>query len=1075
VSQRWISDYVDAGDFTGLFVEELGWERPARGGRRVTVEADDQPLQLHEAATFRGVSVWTCGAVPSGKAQREVDRQLRKESAERIVIFHDLDHQMWRWPQARDAAGAGAARLVTHEHRVGRSNEALRQRLKFIELGIDEDITVPEVVRRLHRAFDSDRVTKSFYSQFARQHRELTEVITGIEVSDPVSKPELRWYGSLLLNRLMFIYFMQRKGFLDNDPDYLRNRLVRLKGLEQPGSFYEFYKDFLIPLFHEGLGADLPNREVGDPAIERLLGDIPYINGGIFSEHPLEISNDIRVPDDAFERLFDFFDQWQWHLDDRPTGNPNEINPDVLGYIFEQFVNNREEVAKGNKSAATNADKGAYYTKEDVTGYMTSSTLVPAFIEKLAQRTGVNPWSRVAADPERYIWASVRHGCETELPKMIAAEQDAWPRPTWTANGVPADLGLPAESWWEVVDRRRHFDRVCAAARTGAINTVADAITDNLDVETLAVDVIDALDSPDDVFTAWQILTELKVIDPTCGSGAFLFAALNILHRLYSAVLDAADLHAVTSGDERLQRILEQAAKHPDRDYFLLKHAALDNLYGVDLMPEAVEIARLRLFLKLIAQIDKRADVEPLPDLEFNIRPGNVLVGALDEEAIRDKVDLLTAARVDGLVEAAAQSAAVYREFAAKQEAGDYAAVAIAKAALQSSTDAIRAQLDEWWRAADDDGLDFSEYRRVYSPFHWFVEFPEVFALGGFDIVVGNPPYVGTTKIDYDYSGFRTDGCPDIYAPCLERATQIAKPDGRLSMIVPISSQFGEDYRSLRNAMKDRFRSLWVSTFDRRPDSLFGAHVGVRSAIWTCSNDRPLRPNVTRTNRWTLEFRPHLFSTLRYIESSDRLSQDGWIRLSSEGMRQMLDGLLRTQSRGILASTSKRGRHSLGFKGNALYFLSVFIDPPPVIEADGSSGTPSMMGRLNFEDRRRRDAALAVLLSKLAFVWWAFTSDNLNVTVSGIASTPVDIDRASDEFLNQLADYGVLLAKELPKHLGVSTYRKRQVSRYVIPDLRHITDQVDYLIASEFGFVELLPDLELAYATLFKGGEDDDG
>ncbi len=126
------------------------------------------------------------------------------------------------------------------------------------------------------------------------------------------------------------------------------------------------------------------------------------------------------------------------------------------------------------------------------------------------------------------------------------------------------------------------------------------------------------MDSPQDVVAAWCILTDLKVIDPTCGSGAFLFAALKILQNLYSAVIDAAVAHARTARHAELDAILEAVREHPNHDYFILKHATLSNLYGVDLMHEAVEIARLRLFLKLVASIDKRSDLEPLPDLDFN-------------------------------------------------------------------------------------------------------------------------------------------------------------------------------------------------------------------------------------------------------------------------------------------------------------------------------------------------------------------------------------------------------------------------------------------------------------------------
>ena len=185
---------------------------------------------------------------------------------------------------------------------------------------------------------------------------------------------------------------------------------------------------------------------------------------------------------------------------------------------------------------------------------------------------------------------------------------------------VPPELGLPAESWWEVVDRRQHVERLMATARAGGITSINHCVTNNLDIETLAIDLLDSLDTPEDVAAAWEVLTDLRVIDPTCGSGAFLFAALNILHRLYTATFEAAAIHAKTSKNKELAAIVKGASAHPNRDYFLLKHAALNNLYGVDLMHEAVEIARLRLFLKLIAQVETRKDIEPLPDLEFNIK-----------------------------------------------------------------------------------------------------------------------------------------------------------------------------------------------------------------------------------------------------------------------------------------------------------------------------------------------------------------------------------------------------------------------------------------------------------------------
>src|SRR5207302_9058067 len=133
-----------------------------------------------------------------------------------------------------------------------------------------------------------------------------------------------------------------------------------------------------------------------------------------------------------------------------------------------------------------------------------------------------------------------------------------------------------------------------------------------------------------------------------CGSGAFLFAALNILERLYDtclvrmqAFVDDLDRSGEKHSPEKysdFRETLEEMndkARHPSPRYFVLKSIILNNLYGVDIMEEATEICKLRLFLKLVAQVDRHEDIEPLPDIDFNIRAGNTLVGFASREAVQ--------------------------------------------------------------------------------------------------------------------------------------------------------------------------------------------------------------------------------------------------------------------------------------------------------------------------------------------------------------------------------------------------------------------------------------------------------
>ena len=107
--------------------------------------------------------------------------------------------------------------------------------------------------------------------------------------------------------------------------------------------------------------------------MERLLGKVPYLNGGFFEVHQLEEQNaGIDIPDKAFEKLFDFFDRWSWHLDERPRRSDHEINPDVVGYIFEKYINQKQ--------------MGAYYTKEDITEYISKNTIIPFLFDAAAKK-----------------------------------------------------------------------------------------------------------------------------------------------------------------------------------------------------------------------------------------------------------------------------------------------------------------------------------------------------------------------------------------------------------------------------------------------------------------------------------------------------------------------------------------------------------------------------------------------------------------------------------------------------------------------------------------------------------------
>ena len=312
-----VRHYLKNFELEKLFVEELGWDRYSAV---FDVPIDGNSFTLRAVAQKRGVQIFECrsdgeGKIPDHNLRRRIEKQITKCAYEHLIIFTDSARttQIWQW--VARAPGQPTAYREHSYHPQHQSGDALIQKLSAIMIPLDEEeaIDLTGTVHKLRDAFDRDRVTKKFYDHFEREHGHFLEFIQGI--SDQADK---EWYASLMLNRLMFVYFIQKKGFLDGDLNYLQNRLKAVQERKGKGKFLTFYRYFLLVLFHEGFSKQPQQRQL-DRDLKELLGDVPYLNGGLFEVHELEEKHPkLDIPDEAFENLFAFFDDWDWTLDTRP-------------------------------------------------------------------------------------------------------------------------------------------------------------------------------------------------------------------------------------------------------------------------------------------------------------------------------------------------------------------------------------------------------------------------------------------------------------------------------------------------------------------------------------------------------------------------------------------------------------------------------------------------------------------------------------------------------------------------------------------------------------------------------------
>ena len=1083
-----VREHLENFDLQPLFIEELGWDY---GGTDTEVTVAGIPFALEAIAQKRGMVAYqytaeSDDAFPDYPTCQKIEKAIAKNVREHIIIYatYDGNTQRWQWVK-REPGQPDRSRL--HSYHRGQQGEALIQKLEQLVFKLDEedDLTIVDVSGRVRAAFDVGRVTKKFYDRFKKEHDIFLRFIEGIE-----NVADREWYASLMLNRTMFIYFIQKRGFLDGDPNYLPNRLQRMQTAHGKDRFQTFYRLFLLRLFHEGLGQPEADRS---PELAALIGQVPYLNGGLFEVHDLERDNeDIHIPDEAFQEIFAFFDAYQWHLDDRPLRNDNEINPDVLGYIFEKYINQKQ--------------MGAYYTKEDITGYISRNTIIPFLFDRankecsIAFKPGGGVWRLLADDPDRYFYEVVRHGItydihkgkaladKRELPPEIAVGlKDVSKRGDWN-KAAPLDYALPTETWREYVARRQYYEEVCAKLAVGEVTSINDLITYNLDIEKFAQDVIAGSEGPELIRAFWKAITQVSILDPTCGSGAFLFAALNILEPIYTACLEAMQgfLDDLERSERRhrpeklrdFRKALEQVASHASERYFTLKSIIVKNLYGVDIMEEAVEICKLRLFLKLVAQLESYEQIEPLPDIDFNVRAGNTLVGFTSFKEVENALsfDLTKLPELPKIKERAEIADRAFRRFLEMQTEHGMDADKSAKAKLKRRLDDLRDELDRYlasnYYIKVDDEKAYALWRESHQPFHWFVEFYGIMDGGGFDVIIGNPPYVSATKIRKTYAvkHLICAECPDIYAWILERSQSLLRMNSRCGMIVPLSLGFSSDFQQCRRLLFFGYSHNWFSSFGRIPSALFSFDVRVRNTIHLALKSRePASTQTTRLHRWSAEARPTLLELLEYVSFDPMLWQHRIPKLNSSSLANAFERLLSSQNRKIERIIARRKtRHVLHFKKTSYNWLNFCREMPACYDKKGRSIPHTQFGQLYFMDSTVRQLAMLLANGKLMLAFWFINGDDFHVTRWNFADFPTNFEYLSEEQIVELIKVVPLLETAMINKTQFKLNAGRKVGNYNLAKCREITDISDKIFCKAFGLCNVWEEIELYYAQVVR-------
>jgi hypothetical protein len=618
---------------------------------------------------------------------------------------------------------------------------------------LKDDINNPTLTQ-LEDAFNIETVTKEFFEKYRDLFIRIKEAVDNIVHKYPDVKEDFTDKGvdtvdfaKKLMGQIIFLYFLQKKGWfgVEKGKDWGTGSKRFLRDLYEGKiiQYKNFFNDVLEPLFYDALARD--HSDI-DHYNEHFKTKIPFLNGGLFD--PINnydwVNTDILLSDELFSNnkktkqgdigdgILDIFDRYNFTVkEDEPLEKEVAIDPELLGKAYEKFNAIRPDNFDEYKKALRSGQKGAESKFNKQYGvYYTPREIV----HYMCQQSLIN-----------YLVTGMEGKVSKEATEFLILNGEKYIEYLKTAK-EKKDEGKKSERYKETeyfIELKKH-----------------------------ATDIN-------------SFLSDIKVCDPAIGSGAFSVGMMTEIIKARLFFLETkclSDSYKNLKGDEVKRNV-----------YNYKRDCIQNSLYGVDIDPGAVEIAKLRLWLSLVVDEEDIKRIRPLPNLDYKIICGNSLLGV--------EKDLFNANLFNKLEEL--------------------------KPLYFNETNASKKK--EYKNQIDD---LISQITNGRKDFDFEVYFSEVFhEKKGFDVVIANPPYVRQEKIKDQKQALQKQGyevynsTSDLYTYFYERSHQILKPNGFSCFISSnkwMRAKYGEKLRRLfkeKTALKQIIDFNGYQVFDATVDT----------------------------------------------------------------------------------------------------------------------------------------------------------------------------------------------------------------------------------------------------------------
>ncbi len=703
-------------------------------------------------------------------------------------------------------------------------------------------------------------------------------------------------------------------------------------------------------------------------------------------------------------------------------------------------------------------------------------------------------WSFLRESGDTYIFDAVKKGKDEKIPDEIAIGIDTTKpnllerRSHWNER-TPEALALPTEIWRETIERLQRYQTIKDKITNGEITEINDFITYNLDIRQFVQDLLAKTEDHLFVKHFYAQLQKVTILDPTCGSGAFLFAALNILEPLYEICIERMQEWQEQNPNLFKEELEELQGKYRSNiRYYIYKNIILRNLYGVDIMVEATEIAKLRLFLKMVAVVDvnprdPNLGLDPLPDIDFNIRCGNTLVGYATAEELENDLkfgdmfaNMEFKDKVHTEMDIVARAYSTFKKVQLEQSS-DLETFRNAKKELKERLKKLDDLLNRRLYASTVSGgtLKYEAWLKSHQPFHWLAEYYDIInGNGGFDVIIGNPPYVeiSITIKQYKLNGYKTINCGNLYACVYERSQTISRTNSFIGMIVQLPIVCTDRMVQAQKLLLKR--NSWTLTFDDRPGKLFDDLQHIRVTVFLTTGNKP-KVFTTKYNRWYSECRHNVFKTLTMVKHEDVENINSILKIGNEIARKVMSRI--SHFKPMSTNYSSYNENPI-YVHNAPQYFTRATDFIPYFwnEKDGNKLSVSLKA-YTFISTSNSKIGCCVLNSSIFYFWFIALSDCRHLNAREVDNFPIGMEKMSKEIVSDLSILETKLMKDYDKNKNHKESYYKSTGKVIYDEYfpkrsKHILDEIDKVLAKHYGFTEEELDFIINYDIKYRMGDE---